>query len=106
MNDTVERMKQLAPGYYTERDGGLWYVLTPDHDRIAEDFRDRDHARQFVCWLACDPLPEGWIVEPHAGGRISYDLTLPNQYSPATIWTRPVCERFPAMAHLFPQVQP
>jgi hypothetical protein len=45
--ELLERVQTLAPGFYTERDGGDWYIVTPDHcERIGEDFVSRDEARQ------------------------------------------------------------
>ena len=101
----TERMKRMAPGYYTERDGGRWYIVTPDHgDRVGEEFKDRDDARRFVCWLAGDPLPEGWTLRACGDGRIAYDLTIPGQYSPATVWARTCRNLFPARAAVIPQI--
>lgn len=97
----VETMKRIAPGFYTERDGGRWYVLTPEHDRIAEEFSNRENARRLVCWFAGEPMPDGWKVSPHGDGRISYDLEIPGQYSPATIWTRETVKAFPQLATTF-----
>jgi hypothetical protein len=100
----LERMKTVAPGHYTERDGGLWYIVVPSHDeRLGEDFADRDHARQFVCWLAGDQLPHGWKISPSGTGRIAYDLKIPDQYGPATIWARPCRRYFPARATDLPE---
>jgi hypothetical protein len=100
------RMQHLAPGVYTERDGGRWYIVTPDHgDRLGEEFKDRDDARRFVCWLAGDPLPQGWTFTRNGDGRICYDLQIPGQYAPATVWARPCRAMFPARAATFPHVQ-
>lgn len=89
------RIAVVAPGCYTERDGGDWYVLAPDHDRMAEDFVDRDDARRFLCWLGGDPLPAGWRVEPHNGGRHYYEIIIPNRSQVATIWTCATKAAFP-----------
>lgn len=59
LDDLAARVKQAAPGFYTERDGGDWYIVTPGHgDRIGEDFRNRDDARRFHrgLWLADEQI--------------------------------------------------
>lgn len=90
------RMQQIAKGFYTERDGGPWYIVTPDHgDRIGEDFNKRDDARRLMCWVAGDPAPEGWSIEPSGDGRIAFHITVPGQYSTATLWARTVRKHFP-----------
>ncbi len=92
------RMRHEAPGFYTEQDDSPWYVVTPDHcDRIGEDFRNRDDARRLVCWLAGDPLPEGWRLECHGSGDLSYDVIIPGQPR-ACIWARTARKLFPARA--------
>lgn len=86
-------LKRLAPGFYTERDGGDWYIVVPTHDdRIAEDFADRDDARRFLLWVAGGPRPEGWTitnVRPRAA-----DLDCLQGYR-ATVWMRALREFFP-----------
>ena len=100
------RMQHVAPGFYTERDGGRWYIVTPDHDdRVGEEFVDRDNARRFVCWLAGDPLPKGWTLQRCGDGRIAYDMTIPGQYSPATVWARSCRKLFPLRAAFVPQTE-
>lgn len=94
------RMQHLAPGFYTERDGGRWYIVTPSHeDRIGEGFDDRDDARRLVCALAGDPFPEGWyLLNPGSGiGAYIYG---PAMFT-ADIWLRPIEKYFPgALARL------
>ena len=90
----LDLMKQLAPGYYTERDGGLWYIVTPDHGhRIGEDFVSRDDARRLMIWVAGGPKPEGWTVSGDLDGT-SCTLKMPDQYSEATLWLRTIRDRF------------
>lgn len=92
----VERVKQIAPGFYTERDGGYWYIVTPDHgDRIGEDFRNRDDARRFLLWCAGESLPEGWSIGEVK--RIAADVEC-GQGFPATAWVRAIAKHFPARA--------
>jgi hypothetical protein len=99
----IGHMKRIAPGYCTERDGGRWYALAPNHDRIGEEFARRDDARRFVCWLAGDPLPDGWVIQRHGSGCIAYEIVIPGQYS-ATIWTRAVARHMPHHAATFPTI--
>jgi hypothetical protein len=92
--DLVRRVEQAAPGFYTERDGGYWYIVTPDHgDRIGEDFRDRDDARRFLLWCAGAALPDGWSIG--AVSRIAADVEC-GQGFPATAWARTIAKHFPA----------
>lgn len=98
------RMAVVAPGYYTEQDGGRWYVVTPDHsDRVGEEFADRDNARRFMCWLAGDPMPEGWTLRRCGDGRLAYDLNIPGQSGPATVWARTCRKLFANRAALIPE---
>lgn len=98
MNETETNllgiMKRIAPGFYTERDGGPWYVVTPDHSRLAEDFESRNDARRLVCWLGGEDMPKGWRVEPHGTGDLSFDVEIPGR-SRATIWAREARKLFP-----------
>lgn len=97
--ELIEGVKAKAPGHYTERDGGYWYCVTPDHGgRTGEDFKNRSDARRFLCWLGGDPLPEGWTFERCGDGRITYTLRIPDQYVEATIWMREIRRLFPARA--------
>lgn len=90
------RVETIAPGFYTERDGGDWYCVTPTHDeRVGEDFNSRDDARRLILWLAGDSLPEGWKIIKRPG--IACDLDCGQGYA-ATIWTRPACRLFPGRA--------
>ncbi len=92
------RMAHLAPGFYTERDGGNWYVLTPDgephHERLAEDFADRDDARRLVCFLAGDPAPEGWAMKRRT--KSYAELTRAGE-TVALVWLDGIERRFPEM---------
>jgi hypothetical protein len=88
----LEDFKRLAPGYYTERDGGDWYLVTPEGDRIAEGFAKRDDARRLVCWLAGEDLPKGWVID--GGNDLSFNVAIPKQTA-ATIWTRECRQHFP-----------
>jgi hypothetical protein len=90
----LARTLQLARGFYTERDGGPWYIVTPNHgDRIGEGFANRDDARRLLCWLAGDPMPEGWSIDirPNSNG---HDVHIPGR-DRATIWKRSVAKYFP-----------
>jgi len=96
--ELLARMKELLPGYYTERDGYDWYCLAPnntDHGRVAEDFVKRDDARRVMLWLAGDPLPKGWSIKPARPNGNSCHVTVEGQYSDATIWVRPCLTLFP-----------
>lgn len=86
------RMIRLAPGFYTERDGGLWYVLTPSHDRLGEDFHEREDARRFVCFLAGEPAPEGWAL---ARRTKSYCELTGVTRGPAILWLAEIEKSFP-----------
>ena len=91
--ELLERVKEIAPGFYTERDGGDWYVVTPDHcDRVAEGFGQRDDARRCLAWLAGDAMPNGWKVERVT--ELFADLDCGQGYL-ATIWTRTVRREWP-----------
>lgn len=92
----TSRIKELAPGFYTERDGGNWYIVTPDHsERIGEDFHNRDDARRFLLWCAGEPMPVGWSIS--GAKRIAADIEC-DQGFPATAWLRPISRHFPARA--------
>lgn len=91
--DLVNRCRALAPGCYTERDGGNWYALNPAHLRMAEDFARRDDARRFILWLAGDPMPAGWEIRPNGDGTLSFDIEC-GQGFPATLWIREVQRTF------------
>ncbi|RUW81539.1 MAG: hypothetical protein E5V52_02060 [Mesorhizobium sp.] len=94
-DELIQAIKSLAPGYYTERDGGDWYSVTAYHDRVAEDFARRDDARRCILWLAGEPMPDGWRIT--RGGDLSCDLDCGQGYR-ATIWTRSVAKAFPDRA--------
>ena len=89
-----ERVKHVAPGYYTERDGGDWYCVTPDHcSSVAEGFARRDDAPRCLCWLAGDPQPQGWRIV--AANGLSADLDCGQGSMPATVWLKPARDVFP-----------
>lgn len=95
----LERVQAIAPGFYTECDGGDWYVCPPMKSdiwgRIAEGFDSRDDAHKCLAWLAGDPMPKGWkIVKCN---DLACDLECGQGYE-ATIWTREACKAFPARA--------
>ncbi|AKR54342.1 hypothetical protein XM25_00685 [Devosia sp. H5989] len=93
--DLIARIKEIAPGYYTENDGGDWYALTPNHDRLAEDFHNREDARRCILWMAGDPMPEGWSIL--SANDLAADLDCGQGYR-ATIWVRSAKRAFPARA--------
>ena len=93
--ELLARVKEIAPGCYTERDGGLWYALGSDHDRVGEDFERRDDARRLILWLAGDDLPEGWRVTPRGNGGLSYDVDCGQGFR-AVLWIRSARRAFPA----------
>ena len=89
------RMTTAAPGYYTEADGGDWYIVTPDHtDRIGEDFPIRSDARRFMIWLAVpnEDMPNGWRVTSQT--HLAFSLTHTTG-TRATLWSRPIERLFP-----------
>lgn len=92
-SELVDRALDLAGGCYVERDGGDYYVLTANADRLGDSFKDRADTRKFLCWLGGDPIPAGWEVATHGS---SYDATImiPGGRQ-ATIWLRAVAKRFP-----------
>lgn len=90
----IETMKRVSPGFYTERDGGAWYVVTPDGSRLAEDFENRNDARKLICWLGGEDMPKRWRIEPHGDGDLSFDIEIPGR-SRATIWVRETRKLFP-----------
>lgn len=93
-NDLIAAIKEKAPGFYTERDGGDWYCVTPDHsDRVGEDFASRDDARRFILWLAGEDMPEDWTITERR--ELACDLDCGQGY-PATIWARSARRWFPA----------
>lgn len=90
--ELLARVQEIAPGFYTERDGGDWYVLTPGHDRVAEGFAKRDDARRCLAWLAGDEKPKGWkLVRVNA---LSADLDCKQGYA-ATLWVRSIRRAWP-----------
>lgn len=99
--ELLARVKTLAPGYYTERDGGDWYIVTPTHnERIGEDFVSRDEARQLLCGLAGDPFPPHWYVVA-GGSSHAVDLYGPKG-TRATIWLRATARFFPGALERLP----
>lgn len=89
----LEEFKRMAPGFYTERDDGPWYVVTPDGDRIAEGFENQTDARRLVIWLAGGELPRGWKVDMESND-LAGDVRIP-QRATATIWVRECRQHFP-----------
>lgn len=90
----LERVKAIAPGFYTERDAGPWYVIAPGGQRIAEDFHNRDDARRLICFLAGDPLPAGWDLVKSGTGDLAADIVIPNRPR-ATLWLKATRTLFP-----------
>lgn len=90
--ELLARVKEIAPGFYTERDGGDWYVLTPNHARVAEGFARRDDARRCLAWLAGDAMPAKWKILKY--DDLSADLDCGQGYA-ATIWTREIDRTWP-----------
>lgn len=91
--DLKTKMETCAPGFYTERDGGDWYIVVPTHDgRIGEGFRNRDDARRLVVWFAGGEQPPGWTLSP--GSRLACDL-LVNGQAMALVWKRETRKYFP-----------
>lgn len=88
----LARVQQLAPGFYTERDSGDWYCVTPHGGRVGEDFENRDDARRFLCWLAGDPLPKGWTII--RANDLFAELDCRREQL-ATVWVRPAEQLFP-----------
>ena len=90
----IKRVKEIAPGYVMERDGGDWYLCSPspDQQRLAEGFSHRATALKCLLWLAGDPLPEGWSITDHS--RLALDIDCEQGY-PATIWVREAALEFP-----------
>ncbi|RNJ49383.1 hypothetical protein [Methylocystis hirsuta] len=93
----LDRVKNAAPGFYTERDGGFWYIVTPDHaDRIGEYFVSRDTARLFLLVAAgAEPMPDHWRVID--ASRLSAMVEVGNSVIP-TLWRRPLEQHFPTFA--------
>lgn len=89
------RVNEMAPGYYTERDGGDWYCVAPNGGgRFAEDFSRRTDALRMILWLAGDPLPEGWVIGYRSRG-LSLDVECRQGYT-ACIWKPNALVHFPA----------
>ncbi|WBU32344.1 DUF3560 domain-containing protein [Rhodopseudomonas palustris] len=104
--ELLDRTKLRAPGFYTERDGGDWYIVTPDHgDRIGEGFVSRDAASRMICWLAGDLPPSGWRIEA-AGDRDLFARVLMPGQPPATLWLRAARQHFIGAAALAGAVEP
>jgi hypothetical protein len=97
-----ERVKHIAPGCITERDGGDWYAVAPDGSRLAEGFRDRDDARRVILWLAGDPMPDEWSILKADDLSCEVDCS---QGHPATIWTREAIKCFPRRANALAAVR-
>ena len=97
--ELLARVKEMAPGFYTERDGSAWYIVAPNHnERIGEDFADRDDARRLLAWVAGGPKPEGWEVLPCRANAIGVYIKLPNTEAHATCWLRGTRKHFPRAA--------
>lgn len=93
-DELVAQIKERAPGFYTENDGGDWYVVTPDHsDRIAEGFARRNDARRCLLWLAGGDKPSD--MRPGDGNDLAVDLHITGQ-GRATIWRRALRQHFPS----------
>lgn len=92
--ELLERVKAIAPGFYTEMDDGDWYIVTPDHgNRIGEDFRHRDDARRLLAHIAGDLLPKGWTMYVSPSGQHA-DLDCGQGYA-ATVWVAVARAYFP-----------
>lgn len=62
LDELMPRVVMIAPGFYPEQDGGDWYLVAPNHSRIAEGFPNKKRALQGLLWLAGDPKPKGWEI--------------------------------------------
>ena len=98
-SELIAKIKEIAPGYYVENDGGDYYCVVPTHDdRIGEDFKNKKDALKFILWMAGEEKPEGWEIGRI--GTIAADLDCGQGYG-ATIWTRTVIEKFPQNKKIF-----
>lgn len=92
--DLIAQMEKLAPGCYSEQDGGDWYLLAPSHQRLAEDFGKRDDARKMAIALATDQLPEGWSIVRNNSMFMTIDV---GQGFEATVWVSECKKHFGRM---------
>lgn len=90
--DLLAAVRERAPGFITERDGGDWYLVAPDFSRLAEGFISRDDARRALLWLAGGELPRGW--ELHPGNALFAELDC-RQGVPAILWIREIATALP-----------
>lgn len=93
--ELAQRIRDKAPGFYTENDDSPWYIVTPDHcDRIAADFPTREDAQRFLLWIAGDyQQPNKWMITPNGDGSRSFDIEW-GDYR-AVLWARPCDQHFP-----------
>lgn len=88
-----DRVREIAPGFYIERDSGDWYCVAANFGgRVGEDFAKPTDALRFLLWLAGDPLPKGWTITNR--NRLSADIDCGQGYR-SCLWVRPVNALFP-----------
>jgi hypothetical protein len=91
MTDPIAIRDRLQ-GFYTEQDGGPFYMCTPRHTRLAEGFYKSLNALKAAQWLAGMPMPSGWNVTRMNDLFAEVDC---GQETLATIWIREALAFFP-----------
>jgi hypothetical protein len=87
-----------AKGFRAERDGGLWYGLTPGGaERICEELTSRADVDLVFLMLANRRLAANWSFTAIGGGATRYDIARPGKLT-ATLWTQPSNQHFPYAA--------
>lgn len=97
-DDLIGRVRQSAPGSYTERDGGDWYVIGPGETRLAEGFSNRRSAHECLLWLAGDPVGAGFVVERQ--NDLFCEVRSRRDSLHATVWTKEALRAFPSAREL------
>lgn len=92
-DNLIGRVRQSAPGCYTERDGGDWYVIGPGETRLAEGFATRRSAHECLLWLAGDPVGAGFVIERRSDLFCEVKSRRNGEY--ATVWTKEAMRVFP-----------
>lgn len=93
-DELIGRVRQSAPGCYTERDGGDWYVIGPGETRLAEGFATRRSAHECLLWLAGDPVGAGFLIERRSD--LFCEVRSRRNGEISTVWAKEAMRAFPS----------